>query len=78
VFRNPPGDHAARLIEHCGLKGRRLGGAQVSDKHANFIVNLGEAKAADIEDLIQLVQQQVEAHTGVQLIPEVQMVGEWQ
>jgi UDP-N-acetylmuramate dehydrogenase len=78
VFRNPPGDHAARLIEHCGLKGRRLGGAQVSDKHANFIVNLGEAKAADIEDLIQLVQQQVKAHTGVQLIPEVQMVGEWQ
>src|SRR5665647_468528 len=52
VFRNPPGDHAARLIEQCGLKGRQIGGAQVSEKHANFIVNTGKATAADIENLI--------------------------
>ncbi|MET0066319.1 MAG: UDP-N-acetylmuramate dehydrogenase [Candidatus Thiodiazotropha sp.] len=76
VFRNPPDDHAARLIEAAGLKGRRLGGAQVSDKHANFIVNIEDATAADIEALIALVQQQVEAHSGVRLVTEVHRVGE--
>ncbi|HNQ04390.1 MAG TPA: UDP-N-acetylmuramate dehydrogenase [Thiobacillaceae bacterium] len=76
VFRNPPGDHAARLIEHCGLKGLRVGNAQVSEKHANFIVNLGQARAADIEDLIETVQTRVAARTGVRLQREVHIIGE--
>jgi len=76
VFRNPPGDHAARLIEQCGLKGRQIGGAQVSEKHANFIVNTGTATAADIEDLIVKVQAVVEKQTGIRLHPEVRIVGE--
>ncbi len=76
VFRNPPGDHAARLIESCGLKGRRIGGAQVSEKHANFIVNTGDASAADIEALIELVQDTVARETGVRLEREVRIVGE--
>jgi UDP-N-acetylmuramate dehydrogenase len=78
VFRNPPGDHAARLIESCGLKGRRIGGAQVSEKHANFIVNTGGASAADIEDLIELVERTVGERTGVKLHREVRIVGERQ
>ena len=76
VFRNPPDDYAARLIESCGLKGLSCGGAQVSGKHANFIVNpKGEAKAADIEALITMVRDHVRAATGVDLIPEVRIVG---
>lgn len=76
VFRNPPGDYAARLIESCGLKGRQIGQAQVSEKHANFIVNLGGASASDIEALIELVQQTVETQTGVRLQPEVRIIGD--
>jgi UDP-N-acetylmuramate dehydrogenase len=76
VFRNPPGDHAARLIEACGLKGLTIGGAQVSVKHANFIVNLGHATAADIESLIHRVRGEVQAKAGIALIPEVRIVGE--
>src|SRR5450756_975473 len=76
VFRNPQGDHAARLIEQCGLKGKRIGGAQVSEKHANFIVNTGAATAADIEDLINDVQAVVQQQTGIKLHPEVRIVGE--
>jgi len=76
VFRNPPGNHAAKLIEGCGLKGKRIGGAQVSEKHANFIVNMGGATATDIENLIEEVQATVEAKTGVKLHPEVRIVGE--
>jgi UDP-N-acetylmuramate dehydrogenase len=76
VFRNPPGDHAARLIQQCGLKGRRIGGAQVSEKHANFIVNTGDATAADIENLINEVRATVAAQTGVQLHPEVRIIGD--
>jgi len=76
VFRNPPGDHAARLIESCGLKGMKVGGAQVSSKHANFIVNLGDATAKDIESLINKVQAIVKEKTGVELHPEVRIVGE--
>lgn len=76
VFRNPPGDHAARLIESCGLKGVRIGGAQVSEKHANFIVNTGGATAADIERLIEHVETTVAAHTGVKLQREVRIIGE--
>lgn len=76
VFRNPPGDHAARLIEACGLKGTVVGGARVSVKHANFIVNEGSATAADVEALMQQVQDCVERETGVRLEPEVRIVGE--
>ena len=76
MFTNPPGDHAARLIESAGLKGFRIGGASVSEKHANFIINHGEAKAADIEALIQQVQAAVAQKSGVQLVTEVRIVGE--
>jgi UDP-N-acetylmuramate dehydrogenase len=77
VFRNPPGDHAARLIESCGLKGLARGGARVSEKHANFIVNPdGAATAADIEWLIDTVKSRVKQETGVDLVPEVRIVGE--
>lgn len=76
VFRNPPGDHAARLIEAAGLKGLTLGGAQVSTKHANFIVNPGgTASAADIEALIERVQETVKTRFGVELVREVRIVG---
>jgi UDP-N-acetylmuramate dehydrogenase len=77
VFRNPPGDHAARLIESCGLKGFSIGNARVSEKHANFIVNPArEARAADIEALIEYVRCVVRDRTGVELEPEVRIVGE--
>jgi len=77
VFRNPPGDHAARLIESCGLKGLARGGARVSEKHANFIVNpAGAASAGDIESLIMEVQRKVQDRKGIHLIPEVRIVGE--
>ena len=76
VFRNPPGDYAARLIESCGLKGFRIGGACVSEKHANFIVNLGDASARDIERLVAAVREQVLQQRGVSLEPEVRIVGE--
>lgn len=76
VFRNPEGDHAARLIESCGLKGHAIGGARVSAKHANFIVNAGGlATAADIETLIGFVRATVREKTGVDLELEVQMIG---
>ncbi|TCT23051.1 UDP-N-acetylmuramate dehydrogenase [Thiobaca trueperi] len=74
VFRNPPGDHAARLIEAQGLKGYRLGGAQVSEKHANFIINTGEATATDIVRLIDHVQDAVEQRTGIRLVTEVRRI----
>lgn len=75
VFRNPPGDHAARLIEACGLKGSRIGGASISSKHSNFIVNDGGASAADIEALIELAQNTVQQRFGVHLEREVRVVG---
>ncbi|MEW8506283.1 MAG: UDP-N-acetylmuramate dehydrogenase [Candidatus Thiodiazotropha sp.] len=76
VFRNPPGDFAARLIESAGLKGRRQGGARISEKHANFIVNTGSATASDIELLITDVQREVAARYGVELKTEVHRIGE--
>jgi len=76
VFTNPPGDHAARLIEAAGLKGARQGGAVVSDKHANFILNEGGASARDIETLITQVQQTVQRIFAVTLVPEVRIIGE--
>jgi len=77
VFRNPPDDFAARLIESCGLKGEQIGEAQVSEKHANFIVNLGSASAADIEALIRYVQEQVQQRHGIRLQTEVRIIGEF-
>jgi UDP-N-acetylmuramate dehydrogenase len=76
VFQNPPGDHAARLIEAAGLKGYRIGDAAVSDKHANFILNLGKARASELEQLIRHVQQTVQRTHGVLLEPEVRIIGE--
>ena len=76
TFRNPPGDYAARLIEACGLKGYQIGGAQVSEKHANFILNTGTASAQDIEQLIHYLQAEVARQHDIQLQPEVHIVGE--
>ena len=75
TFRNPPGDHAARLIESCGLKGHRIGGAEVSTQHANFIITDEGARAADVEALIRHVQRVVRDKAGVELQPEVRIVG---
>jgi UDP-N-acetylmuramate dehydrogenase len=76
VFKNPPGDFAGRLIEAAGLKGARVGGAEVSTKHANVLVNLGQATAADILGLMETVAERVARDFGVRLEPEVQVVGE--
>lgn len=76
VFRNPENDHAARLIEAAGLKGHSIGGAEVSEKHANFIINRGDATATDIEELIEHVQRTVRDAHGVELRHEVKIVGE--
>ncbi len=76
VFRNPPGDHAARLIEAAGLKGMRVGGAQVSTLHANFIVNLDGATAEDVLTLIGTIQRTIEDQNGIRLVPEVLLMGE--
>jgi UDP-N-acetylmuramate dehydrogenase len=75
TFTNPPGDHAARLIEASGLKGFRIGDASVSEKHANFLINHGHASAADIEGLILHVHATVERLHGVRLDPEVRIIG---
>lgn len=77
VFRNPPGNYAGRLIETCGLKGKKLGGASISEKHANFIINEKNATSADIENLITEVRSIVEQKTGVRLIPEVCIIGRY-
>jgi len=76
VFKNPPGDHAARLIEAAGLKGFRVGGACISDKHANFIVNEGQARSSDVRELIRHARQMVEQRFGVRLEPEVRALGD--
>jgi UDP-N-acetylmuramate dehydrogenase len=76
VFRNPKGDYAARMIEACGLKGHEIGGAAISDKHANFIVNRGGARAADIEALIELAERRVKEQFGIALEREVRIVGD--
>jgi UDP-N-acetylmuramate dehydrogenase len=75
VFKNPAGDYAGRLIEVVGLKGRRIGAAQISPMHANFITNLGGATAADVEALIAEAQREVFDATGIHLVPEVRMLG---
>jgi UDP-N-acetylmuramate dehydrogenase len=77
VFKNPPGNFAGRLIESAGLKGTRMGGAAFSGQHANFIVNLGGARAAEVRALIELARSRVMESTGVTLEPEVRLIGEW-
>lgn len=77
VFRNPVGDHAGRLIEAVGLKGHREGGAAISERHANFIVNVGGATAANVMACIRLAFDRVRAETAVSLVPEVHVLGEW-
>jgi len=77
TFTNPPGDYAGRLIEAVGLKGRCIGGASISAKHANFIVNHGDASAQDILDLIRLARSTVFTETGILLTPEVKLLGPW-
>jgi UDP-N-acetylmuramate dehydrogenase len=77
IFKNPPNDYAGRLIESCGLKGYRVGGAMVSPVHANFFINTGKTSASDYFALIQHVRGVVEAQTGVKLEPEIELVGEW-
>lgn len=76
TFRNPPGNYAGKLIEECGLKGKQIGGALVSTKHANFIINENHATAKDIEQLIEEVQKTVEEKTGIKLHREVHILGE--
>jgi UDP-N-acetylmuramate dehydrogenase len=75
TFKNPPNTHAAKLIEQAGLKGKRVGGAQVSEKHANFIVNLGTATASDVMKLVDLVRRTVYQNSGVMLELEIKLVG---
>ena len=77
MFKNPPGDYAGRLIEAAGLKGKRLGQAEISNVHANFFVNLGEARAAEVWTLIHLAHATVKSKFGVDLELEVELVGEW-
>jgi len=77
IFKNPPGTYSGRVIEQLGLKGTRVGGAEVSPKHANFIVNESDATAADIVALIELVQERVRQETGIELETEIERVGEW-
>jgi UDP-N-acetylmuramate dehydrogenase len=78
TFRNPPGDYAGRLLEAAGLKGYRMGGARFSEKHANFIVNEGDATATSIRSLIEYGQELVYKRSGVCLEPEIELVGRWE
>ncbi len=77
IFKNPPGNFAGRLLEGAGLKGTRNGGAAFSDQHANFIVNLGGARAQDVRELIEMARTRVKEQSGVWLEPEVKLVGDW-
>jgi UDP-N-acetylmuramate dehydrogenase len=76
IFKNPPDEYAGRLIENAGLKGKRIGGAMISDKHGNFIVNTGGARAKDILDLLYLAQAEVKKGTGIELEPEIKIIGD--
>jgi UDP-N-acetylmuramate dehydrogenase len=77
IFKNPPGNFAGKLLEVAGLKGTRMGGAAFSDQHANFIVNLGGARAAEVRALIDMARDKVKEQSGVWLEPEVKLVGDW-
>jgi UDP-N-acetylmuramate dehydrogenase len=76
VWKNPPGDAAGRLVEKVGLKGKRLNGAEISAKHANFIVNRGGASAADIRALMDMARERVQSQFGITLEPEIRMMGD--
>ena len=76
IFKNPPGDFAGRLVEQAGLKGRRIGNAMISTKHANYIVNLGGARAADVLALAALARERVREVTGIDLTLEIKVVGD--
>jgi UDP-N-acetylmuramate dehydrogenase len=75
IFQNPPGEYAGRLVESVGLKGHTLGAARISELHANWIVNLGDATARDVASLIALAQSRVHEAKGILLVPEVKRVG---
>ncbi len=77
TFKNPEGNYAGRLIEECGLKGKIIGGAKISEKHANFIINEGSATASDVKALIDLMKKSVKEKFGIDLVEEVRYVGEW-
>jgi UDP-N-acetylmuramate dehydrogenase len=77
VFKNPRGEYAGRLIEAAGLKGTRMGNAEISPVHANFVVNHGDASAADVHALISLARQKVQEQSGISLELEIQLVGDW-
>lgn len=78
IFKNPPGDYAGRLVEAVGLKGHRIGGAQISPKHANFMVNVADARASDVASLIETARMRVIDQFGIWLDLEIEMVGEWE
>ena len=78
IFKNPPGEYAGRLIEAEGLKGRRIGGAMISEQHANFIVNVGDATAADVKQLMDEVAETVWRSRAIRLVPEIKLVGDWE
>jgi len=77
MFKNPEGDHAGRLIEAAGLKGSRIGSAEISTVHGNFFVNRDDTRASDVRALIQLAQETVEEKTGIRLELEIELIGEW-
>ena len=77
MFRNPPGDFAGRLIEAAGLKGKKIGHAQISPRHGNFIVNLGGAKGEEVRQLMELASNEVKTQFGIELEPEVRLLGDW-
>jgi UDP-N-acetylmuramate dehydrogenase len=78
IFKNPPGEYAGRLIEAAGLKGRRVGGAMISEQHANFIVNVGAATAADVKQLMDEVSETIWQARGIRLTPEIKLIGDWE
>jgi len=77
MFKNPPGDFAGRLIEEAGMKGTRIGNAEISPVHANFFINHGQTKAEDVRTLVRLTQEAVTKKFGIELEPEIEFVGEW-
>jgi UDP-N-acetylmuramate dehydrogenase len=76
IFKNPPGDYAGRLVDMAGLKGTRVGGAKISERHGNFFVNLGGARAVDVLTLVGMAQTRVKALTGIDLELEIRVVGD--